>query len=148
MLGRRLTELRKSMDLTQEEIAKKLHLTRSTYAQYEVDRRVPEYGTLEKLANFFDVSIDYLVGRSNNKRGTNEMPGTDKDKDADYAVNELIKYLDELGLTNDEIIKRMKFEVDGMPLSEEEADEFIEFVRVRRLMKKRLPASASKPQEL
>lgn len=40
-----------------------LHLSRGTYAQYEIDRRVPEYATLEKLADFFEVSIDYLVGR-------------------------------------------------------------------------------------
>lgn len=63
MLGERLTRLRKSRKLTQQQVADMLHLSRGTYAQYEIDRRVPEYATLEKLADFFEVSIDYLVGR-------------------------------------------------------------------------------------
>lgn len=63
MLGERLVKLRRSRKLTQQQIADKLHLSRGTYAQYEIDRRVPEYATLEKLADFFEVSIDYLVGR-------------------------------------------------------------------------------------
>lgn len=63
MLGERLTALRKEWNLTQESLAEVLHITRSTLAQYEIDRRIPEYLTLERLANFFDVSIDYLVGR-------------------------------------------------------------------------------------
>lgn len=65
MLGERLVKLRKSRKLTQQQIADKLCLSRGTYAQYEIERRVPEFGTLEKLANFFEVSIDYLVGRTN-----------------------------------------------------------------------------------
>lgn len=150
MLGERLTQLRKARELTQQQMADKLHMSRGTYAQYEINRRIPEYGTLEKMADFFEVSIDYLVGRTNNKKGatTSEAPATDEEKDVDEAVDELIRYLDVLGLTNEEIIKRMNFEVDGLPLSEDEADEFIEFVRVKRLMKKRQLASASKPEEL
>ncbi|CAM4101809.1 helix-turn-helix domain-containing protein [Paenibacillus alkaliterrae] len=64
MLGETLVLLRKKKKLTQQDIADRLHLTRSTYAQYEINRRVPEYATLEKLADFFEVSIDHLVGRN------------------------------------------------------------------------------------
>lgn len=65
LLSKRLVELRKNKKLTQQDIADKLHITRSTYAQYEIGRRIPEYSTLEKLADFFECSIDYLVGREN-----------------------------------------------------------------------------------
>lgn len=46
MLGERLSKLRKERNLTQKDVANRLHITRSTYAQYEIDRRVPEYATL------------------------------------------------------------------------------------------------------
>jgi transcriptional regulator with XRE-family HTH domain len=78
LLGERLVELRKERKLTQSDVAKRLHLTRSTYAQYEVDRRVPEYATLQKLADFYDVSIDYLVGRTDDRKKYNDANTTIK----------------------------------------------------------------------
>jgi transcriptional regulator with XRE-family HTH domain len=140
MLGQRLTELRKAKKLTQEEIAKKLHMTRSTYAQYEVDRRVPEYATLEKLADFFDVSIDYLVGRTNDRK----VVATDTDKK--HPAQILREYLD-MGLTNEEIKKRMDFMVDVFTLNDKEVDEFISFLRWRLSENKQPMGSASKPEE-
>lgn len=53
----------------------------------------------------------------------------------------------ELELTNDEIKKRMKLKVDNLTLNDEEMDEFIDWVRVKRLMKKQ-QAAASKSDEL
>lgn len=64
MLGRRLVELRKERKLTQADVAKRINISRSTYAQYELNLRVPEYATLQNLADFFEVALDYLVGRS------------------------------------------------------------------------------------
>ncbi|GEN36614.1 hypothetical protein ADA01nite_40740 [Aneurinibacillus danicus] len=49
--------------MTQEETAKLLNISRGTYAHYEIDKRQPDFATLEKLADFFGVSIDYLLGR-------------------------------------------------------------------------------------
>lgn len=66
------------------------------------------------------------------------------DRDAAERLIELL----ELELTNEEIIKRTNFMVDGISLSDDEADEFIAFVRAKRLMKKRQPASVSKSEEL
>lgn len=76
LLGERLTKLRKQKKLTQQQVADKVLISRATYAQYEINRRVPEYLTLEKLADFFGESIDFLVGR--------EMKGVDpKEADTD-----------------------------------------------------------------
>ncbi|EHQ90966.1 helix-turn-helix domain-containing protein [Desulfosporosinus youngiae] len=64
MLGKRLQQLRNKFGLTQEELAKILCMSRSTYAQYEVDRRKPDYDTLQRIADYFKVSTDFLLGRT------------------------------------------------------------------------------------
>jgi transcriptional regulator with XRE-family HTH domain len=63
MFGDRLRELRQQKNLTQEEAAKFLNISRGTYAHYEINKRQPDFRTLEKLADFFGVSTDYLLGR-------------------------------------------------------------------------------------
>lgn len=64
MLGKRLLYLRNKLDLTQEELAKIFCMSRSTYAQYEVGRRKPDYDTLQRIADYFQVSTDFLLGRT------------------------------------------------------------------------------------
>lgn len=68
MFSTRLKLLRKSRRLTQEELADKLHISRSAIAQYEVGKRIPEYSTLKNMADYFEVSIDYLVGRTDQEQ--------------------------------------------------------------------------------
>jgi len=62
-LGERLAALRRAKGLTQAEIAKKLNMGQSTIAMYEKNRRTPDAQTLRRLADFFEVSVDYLLGR-------------------------------------------------------------------------------------
>ena len=64
MLGYRLKVLRNNKGLTQEQLAKVFNMSRSTYAQYEVDRRNPDYETLNLFADFFNVTTDFLLGRT------------------------------------------------------------------------------------
>ncbi len=64
MLGKRLLYLRNKRELTQEELAKIFCMSRSTYAQYEVDRRKPDYDTLQRIADYFKVSTDFLLGHT------------------------------------------------------------------------------------
>lgn len=59
----RLLELRKQNGLTQTEMANKLYLSQNGYASYESGRTEPNIETLCKLADFYNVSLDYLVGR-------------------------------------------------------------------------------------
>lgn len=63
VLGKQLKNLRKSANLTQEELARELNITRGTYAHYELDKREPSYQVLTQLSNFFNVSVDYLLGQ-------------------------------------------------------------------------------------
>lgn len=59
-----LKELRKSYNLTQDGLAKKLKISRSTVGMYEKGAREPDFETLELIADFFNVDTDYLLGRT------------------------------------------------------------------------------------
>lgn len=62
-LASRLKELRLSNNLTQEQIAQKLNITRNAYTLYETGKNNPTIETLKKLADIYKTSIDYIVGR-------------------------------------------------------------------------------------
>ncbi|MCH4568234.1 helix-turn-helix transcriptional regulator [Bacillus sp. ES1-5] len=51
-------------------MAKQLGIARTTYAMYEQGNREPDYNTLIKLATFFEVSIDYLLGTTEMRQVT------------------------------------------------------------------------------
>lgn len=61
MFGERLKELRKSKKVTQEDLAKKFDVNPATVSAWEVGKAEPSYEVLTKLANYFGVSIDYLL---------------------------------------------------------------------------------------
>ncbi len=64
MLPDRLRNLRIGVEKTQKEMASHLGITRQGYGNYEVGNTEPDQKTVNFLANFFNVSIDYLYGRS------------------------------------------------------------------------------------
>lgn len=59
--GKRFKKQRKLKGLTQEELANMFHLKKSSISRYEHDKQMPEIGLLKQFANFFDVSLEYLV---------------------------------------------------------------------------------------
>ncbi|NLI59583.1 MAG: helix-turn-helix transcriptional regulator [Clostridium sp.] len=65
MLSEKLKELRKEKGVTQNEVAKLLGVDRSTYGKYETGDSTPDADKLMWLAEYFNVSVDYLLGRSN-----------------------------------------------------------------------------------
>lgn len=60
-----LKQLRERENLTQEELAKRLGISRSRLASYEQGQREPDLELLEVIADFFNVDMDYLLGRVN-----------------------------------------------------------------------------------
>ncbi|WP_432408424.1 helix-turn-helix domain-containing protein [Wukongibacter sp. M2B1] len=60
----RLKYLRSEKKITQRQLAKFLNLSSSTIAMYETGKRKPDCETLKGIADFFDVSTDYLLGRT------------------------------------------------------------------------------------
>ena len=88
MFGQRLSELRRESKRTQEEVAKSIGVAKTTYASYEQGKRTPDTETQNKIADLFDVSLDYLHGRSNKKH---YYDLTEKDKkDAAEQVEDVI----------------------------------------------------------
>lgn len=65
MIGKRLRALREGKGLKQIDIANMLGVSRTTYTQYETEKSEPDLTTVAKLADFFDCSTDYLLGKTN-----------------------------------------------------------------------------------
>lgn len=60
----RLRDLRKEKGLTQDELAEKLNTSRSRISMYEQGKRQPDFEMQESIADFFNVNLDYLFGKS------------------------------------------------------------------------------------
>lgn len=67
-LSFRLKECRRKFKKTQKDMAKFLNLSERAYQHYELGDHSPQLDTLIKLADYFNVSIDYLVGRSDDPK--------------------------------------------------------------------------------
>ncbi len=66
IFGKRLATLRKEKGISQYEFADRIGFSRGQVANYEQGKREPDYETLQKIADFFNVSTDYLLGRTDN----------------------------------------------------------------------------------
>lgn len=64
----RLKELRKAKGLSQQRLATDLNTNQNTISRYETGEREPGISELIKIADYFHVSVDYLIGRSNISR--------------------------------------------------------------------------------
>lgn len=64
MLYENIRNLREDRDVKQTELAKYLNVTQTTYSKYELGKINISIETLIKLADFYGVSLDYLVGRN------------------------------------------------------------------------------------
>lgn len=67
--GSRLRSLRVANDMTQSELAEKICLSKANVSKYETDQVEPNIETLTLLASLFDVSTDYLLAYTDDKRG-------------------------------------------------------------------------------
>ena len=63
----RLRDLREDKDLKQKDIAELLNIHQTTYSDYELNRLNIPISALHALADFYNVSVDYLLGRTNTK---------------------------------------------------------------------------------
>lgn len=68
-IGDRIKELRLANLMTQDELAKKLDVTRSAIGMYEQGVRRPDFAHMDALADFFNVSLDYLMGKTDTNIG-------------------------------------------------------------------------------
>ena len=67
MIFPRIRDLREDNDKTQKELAEYLNIKQTTYSKYELGKINIPIEMLIKLADFYDVSLDYLTGRDSRK---------------------------------------------------------------------------------
>lgn len=115
MLSKRLKEVRTEKEKTQQEIANYLGVTRPAYTAYESGNRQPDYETLQRLADYFNVTTDYLLGRTDaRKESLRFVTGTGDgsfsfDKDIPIKVREeIINYAEYVIKKHEEKTKKGK----------------------------------------
>lgn len=97
MIIERLKKLRKEGKLTQKDIATFLNISQPAYQQFESGKKKMNLETMEKLADFFNVSTDYLLGKT-------DIPDLDLDVDIDNAIDNSVAYDGTPITDNDRII--------------------------------------------
>lgn len=80
-----LRGLRCESDLTQQELAEKLGISFSSISMYERGQREPNFETLELIADYFNVDMNYLLGKSNIKNSYKIIESEDSDTDAELC---------------------------------------------------------------
>lgn len=73
MLGQRIKIIREENQLSQIDFAKLFNVSNTTVSQWESGKRQPDYTALIKIADYFNVSVDYLLGRTNQRAEKTEQ---------------------------------------------------------------------------
>lgn len=127
--GQRLKELREERGLTQQDVADILNVGRPTIAGYETKGKQPDYDKLKILANYFDVSVDYLIGNTDiRKTGPRKI----------YNAQELVDILPEeyRELFKEQNIGYIEF-AKKMMKEEIDPNDLIELIKVAQNIRKK-----------
>lgn len=110
MLKERLKELRSEKQITQRELANLLRLSPSTIAMYETGQRMPDPEILQRIADFFGVSTDYLLGRTDIPNPYIPEEYTQKHKVAKRDLMQYEDFIKQAGIffMNDEVAEEDK----------------------------------------
>lgn len=123
----RLKQLRKEKLKTQDEVAKYLNVTRATFSAYERCIAMPPFDKIKALANYFDVSVDYLTGSTNDRDEGTKL----QENDIGESLTEMIEQLKN---------KYTDVKLDGVSLDDESRQMLIaslqSTVNVAKLLKK------------
>lgn len=127
-LPRRLKSLRQDQGLLQKDIAEKLNITTSAYGYYEQGKRTPDSNTLDKLAEIFNVSADYILGRTDDMDTIRNLKSDNTGvslsiKEKKDIAKDLEKFKKEL-LESDELM------FDGHPMSEESLNNILSAIEI------------------
>ena len=99
-IGDRIKKLREENGLMQQDVSNTLDIEQSTLANYENNRRVPKTDILIKIANYYGVSLDFLVGMTDNR--FNSYKGCLKDLNKFLQQSEIIFDGDTYKLTDED----------------------------------------------
>lgn len=106
----RLHDLRKNHDLTQDELAQKLDIQRATISAYEKGKITPPYDKIKFFADYFNVSVDYMTGETDNKT---------IEKYYDKVVNQPVELSAELDDAIQKLRNNADFEFETVKLDDE-----------------------------
>ena len=95
--GKKIKELREKENITQKEVASILGISRSSYNQFEQQYDIIPIKRLNQIANYFNVSIDYLLGLNNQTSYSN----SNCEIDTNISSNRLKELRKELKLTQE-----------------------------------------------
>ncbi|WCN36218.1 helix-turn-helix domain-containing protein [Aneurinibacillus uraniidurans] len=105
--GDRIVELRELHEIKQKDLASHLGITSTSLSHYERNNRQPSIEILIALAEYFDVTVDYLIGRIDNK----------------------------IEFTNKKLLKNYKISIDNKEVTSDELIHFIAFIRAERSLR-------------
>lgn len=122
MFSQRIKLLRKEKKLTQQNLADFLEVRRSTYGEYERGKIMPPYDKIQRLADYFNVSVDYLMGATNFKTLDEKIDTIAKRDitDIKQVLNLLVEELEE----DNKVVK-----FDGMDLTPQTKQLFISTIK-------------------
>ena len=92
MYQNRLRDLREDRDLKQKDIAQLLQIHQTTYSDYELDRLNIPVPVLHVLADFYHVSVDYLLGLTNDERTVENFKQEDSKELTDFLRDQAILF--------------------------------------------------------
>ena len=108
--GDRVKSLRKERGLTQDDFAEELtkigeeKIKRSAVSMWEANRRRPKYEVLETIADYFNVDMEYLMGRTNVKREVTVLPEDSPSRIRNLRRVEMLKYFDRLSPSAQDLV--------------------------------------------
>ncbi|OZV13554.1 hypothetical protein CIW83_03130 [Tissierella sp. P1] len=117
MIGKRIKTLRNERNLLQKDLAEQLNLSQQTISLYESEKRQPDYQILQSIADFFNVSVDYLLGRTDIK---DSFILSVKEDETKFGIhNKIVDEIEKLS-----------------PESQEELKKLIELYKIRDMQKR------------
>ena len=94
LFSERMKELREQKEISQKQLAENMHISQSSVSEYENGNQQPPLEMLIKLADFFDVNIDYLLGRTNIAISLNRLKERISTRAGQIPLNELFTLKD------------------------------------------------------
>lgn len=92
IFAERITKLRKDHGLSQADVAKKIGVTQANIYKYEKGLSEPPYKTAKWYADYFDISLDYLFGRTDNPAGKmNFLLSEDEKKNMEISFQSMVR---------------------------------------------------------
>jgi len=120
----RIALLRKKKNMTQKELADKLDISSVTLSRYETEARTPSINTVKKMADFFKVSMEYLMGETENDKMVEAL-----DQVVSATTSNVVKTLNQVEESLNDFIKNMERRYIGAftKLNDEGAKELFKY---------------------